>query len=85
MALGAQRRQIAGLVLRHALILAVFGAVVGVAIAFALTRLLSTLLYGVDPMDPLTFAAVSAAVTVTALIATYVPARRAASLDPITA
>ncbi|MGH7577888.1 MAG: FtsX-like permease family protein [Longimicrobiales bacterium] len=85
MALGAQRGDVSRLVLRHTLVLAGVGAASGVALAIGLTRWLSALLYGVSPVDTLTFAAVTVAVAATALVASYLPARRAACTDPVTA
>lgn len=84
-ALGAQRGDVSRLVLRHTFVLAGVGTVSGVAMAIGLTRWLSALLYGVSPVDPLTFAAVTFAVAATALVASYLPARRAARVDPVTA
>jgi predicted permease len=83
MALGATPRDIALLVLGHGLVLAVSGIVAGVAGAFVLTRVMRSLLFGVGAADALTYAAVVALVFVTALTACYVPARRAARLDPV--
>lgn len=85
MALGAQRGDISRLVLRHTLVLAGVGATAGVAMAVGLTRWISALLYGVSPVDPLTFAAVTVAVAATALVASSLPARRAACMNPVTA
>jgi putative ABC transport system permease protein len=85
LALGADRSQVLGMVLRHGLSLAAAGIVVGLVGAFALTRLMQTLLYGVGPNDPLTFIAVAAALLVVALLASLVPARRATKVSPMTA
>ena len=79
----ATPRGIRLLVLRHGLIMAVAGVVFGVAGAFVLTRLMQSLLFGVRPTDPLTYLLVSGLVVATALAACYVPARRAARLDPM--
>jgi putative ABC transport system permease protein len=82
MALGALPRDIFALVLRQVLILVVTGVGVGILSAIAITRLLSGLLLGVSARDPITFAAISLALIVVALVACYLPARRAAKLDP---
>ncbi len=85
MALGAQRRSIFGLVLRHGIQLAVMGVVIGLAGAFAATRILSTLLYGVSITDPATFLLVPFLLIVVSALACYVPARRASKVDPLIA
>ena len=84
-ALGAQRERVLRLVIQQGLTLTLLGIAIGVIGAYALTRLISTLLYGVAPADPLTFALVSAVFVAVALVASYVPARRAAMVDPIIA
>jgi putative ABC transport system permease protein len=84
MALGAQRQDVVKLVLRHGVLLVAFGIGLGVAGALALTRFLSTLVYGVKPTDPLTFIAVTLILTTVALLASYLPARRATRIDPMT-
>ena len=84
MALGADARQVLGLVLGHALRLALIGVVLGLAGAFASTRLMATLLYGVTPTDAATFAGVSALLVAVAALASFVPAWRAAQTDPAT-
>lgn len=81
-ALGAGRTNVLQLVLRHALGLAVAGVVLGVVIAFAWARLLRSLLFGIGPSDPFTFVAVAFLLLAVAFVASYVPARRAASVDP---
>ncbi|HEX4955257.1 MAG TPA: ABC transporter permease [Thermoanaerobaculia bacterium] len=83
MALGARREDVRTLVLRHGLTLAGIGVVVGLAAAAGLTRVLATLLYGVTPLDPLTFTVVTGAVVLVALVASWAPARRAAGIDPM--
>ena len=84
-ALGAQRDRVLRLVIRQGLTLTLFGIVLGVIGAYALTRLITTLLYGVAPADPLTFAGVVAVFLAVAVLASYLPARRAAGVDPIIA
>jgi predicted permease len=85
MALGASPRDVLGLVMRQGLVLAGIGLVLGLAGSFAATRLLTKLLYGVKPTDPLTYAAVAVVLAVVAILATYVPARRALKVDPLIA
>ena len=82
LALGAEPGTLATMFVRDGLRLAVVGVVVGLAGAFALVRLMSSLLFGVSAIDPITYVVVSAALFLTALGATYVPSRRAASVDP---
>jgi ABC-type antimicrobial peptide transport system permease subunit len=82
-ALGAEPRDIFGLVLRQGAILAVLGIVIGLAASFALTRALSSLLFGVSATDPLTFVSVAIALLLVALLACYLPARRAMRTDPL--
>jgi len=82
MALGAGPRELLGLVVRQGLGLAALGIGVGIAAALALSRVLSSLLYGVSPADPPTYAAIVLGVAAVALLASYLPARRAARLHP---
>jgi predicted permease len=84
-ALGAQRADVVRLVVGQGLVPTLIGIAVGLAGAFALTRFLVSLLYGVKPTDPLTFVAVSLVLAGTALFACYLPARRAAKVDPMVA
>ncbi len=84
-ALGAQQRDVMLLVLAQGARLALIGIAIGLLAAFGLTRLMASLLYGTSVSDPLTFAAVSAVLFVVALLACYIPARRAMKVDPIVA
>ena len=83
MALGAQRKDVMELVVTQGLKLVVIGVTIGIAGALALTRFLSSLLYGVKPTDPATFVAVSLILVGVALLASYIPARRATKVDPM--
>jgi putative ABC transport system permease protein len=85
MALGAQRADVFGLVLRQGMRMTFLGLFIGLAGAFGLTRLLSGMLYGVKPGDPLTFALVSLFLTGVALLACWLPARSATRVDPMIA
>jgi putative ABC transport system permease protein len=84
-ALGAQRTDVLHMVLRQGLVLAGFGIAVGVAAALATTRLLASLLFGISPSDPATFASVAGLLIAVALSACYVPARNAMKVDPMVA
>ncbi len=84
-ALGAQSSNVLGLVLSKGMLLASLGLIAGVTIALVVTRFLSTLLFEITPTDPVTFIAVSLLLTLVALLATYIPARRATKVDPIVA
>lgn len=84
-ALGARTGDVLKMVLRHGLILAAIGLVIGLGIAFALTRLMSAMLYGVTATDPLTFAIIALLLSGVALLACYLPARRATQVDPLIA
>ena len=85
MAVGAQIRDVERLFLRHGIVLAGIGLVLGMGSAAALTRLLSSLLFGVGPLDPLTYAGAAVVLVGAALLATYIPARRVARVDPTSA
>jgi predicted permease len=85
MALGAQLGDVRKMFLRHGLWLTATGLALGIGVALVLTRVMSALLFGVGPTDPMTYAAVSGALSAVALLATYLPARRASRVDPIVA
>lgn len=85
MALGAQRSDVLGLVVRQGMTLAAIGVVAGLAGAFGLTRVMASLLFNVQPDDPATFLAISFLLIAVAFLACYLPARRAAKLDPMIA
>ena len=85
MALGAQRAEVSGLFVRHALLLTAIGLALGLGAAVGLTRLMSALLFGVGALDPLTFAAVAVLLGTAALLASYLPARRASRMNPVDA
>ena len=84
-AIGAEPWSILRLVVGDGLKLALLGAALGIAAAFALMRLLSSLLYGVGEYDPVTFLAMPAALVAAAVLAAYLPARRAMRVDPVVA
>ena len=84
-ALGARRRELARLFVAHGFVLALIGVACGLAGAVALTRFLASLLFGVNPLDPLTYAAVSLGLLVASIAASYLPTLRAMRVDPIDA
>jgi predicted permease len=85
MALGAQQGQVLSLIMRQGLVLAAAGVAAGMALALVLTRFLATLLFGVQPLDPVTFVCVALLLMLISLAACYLPARRATRVDPIAA
>jgi putative ABC transport system permease protein len=85
MALGAHTRDVLKLIVKSGMWLAIIGACAGLAGAFAITRLMSSLLFGVSPTDLLTFGLVTAGLLMVALLACYIPARRATKVDPLVA
>jgi putative ABC transport system permease protein len=85
LALGAQPREMTRLFVRYGLTLTATGAAIGLLAAAGLTRLMSSLLFGVSPLDPITYAAVPFVLVTAAVLASYLPARRVASVDPVEA
>jgi len=84
-ALGAQQRDLKRMFVRHGLALAGVGVAIGLVAAAGLTRLMSTLLYGITPLDPLTYAAVPVILVMTTVLASYLPARQVMSIEPVEA
>ena len=82
-ALGGGRSQVAGLIVRRSLTLTGTGIAAGLAAAVLTSSVLENLLFGISAVDPLTFAAASVLLILTSLMASYIPARRAASVDPV--
>jgi putative ABC transport system permease protein len=85
LALGASRGEILALVIGNGMLLAAVGLAIGLAGSLALTRLLKSLLFGVSATDPWTMAGVAALLSAVALLACYIPARRATAVDPLIA
>jgi putative ABC transport system permease protein len=85
MALGAQRRDVMKMVVWRGLALAGAGVAIGLGASYALTRLMKTLLFGVSATDPLTFTVIALSLGLIALLAGWIPARRAAKVDPMIA
>lgn len=85
MALGAQRRRVLWLLLGQSMKLALIGIGLGLLLAFVVTRFASSLLYGVSASDPVVFGGTALLLVLVALLASYLPARRATRIDPITA
>jgi len=84
-ALGAKRGELRAMFVRHGLVLAGIGVVIGLGAAAGVTRLMSTLLYGITPLDPVTYVAVPVLLVIATVLASSVPAWRAASVDPVEA
>jgi ABC-type antimicrobial peptide transport system permease subunit len=85
LALGAREGNVVGMILRSGLWLTLVGIALGVVGALALSRTVESMLFGIEPTDPLTFVAVSLLLGIVAMAACYMPARRAAKADPIEA
>jgi ABC-type antimicrobial peptide transport system permease subunit len=85
LALGAQKNVLRWMFVRSALILTATGAVIGIVAAAGLMRLMKSLLFGISPLDPFTYIAVPLMLGAAAALASYLPARRAASIDPVVA
>jgi putative ABC transport system permease protein len=85
MALGAEKTDVLRLIFRHAVRIGAMGVIIGIAAAYLATRTLSSMLYGVNPHDPLIFAAVIISILVVILLASYIPARKATLVDPLIA
>jgi len=85
MALGAERRHVLSLVLKHGMLMTAFGIALGLIGSYGLTKLMATLLFEVKPTDKLTYVSVAAGLILIALIACYIPARRATKIDPLVA
>ena len=83
--LGAQPAAVRQMFVRHALLLAAIGVGCGLTAAVGLTRLMSSLLFGVSPLDPVTYSSVSAVLVAAAFLASYVPARKATGIEPVDA
>jgi ABC-type antimicrobial peptide transport system permease subunit len=85
MALGAQQHQVLWMVIRESLVLCALGAILGLPLAIAGSRLLKAMLFGIQPGDPFTFVVALLGIAIVALAASLVPARRASSVDPLVA
>lgn len=82
LALGAQRGELKRMFVRHALLLASVGLAVGLVVSAGLTRVMSTMLFGVSPLDPATYALGARVLVLAAILASYLPARSTAAVDP---
>jgi putative ABC transport system permease protein len=85
MALGAEARDVVKLIVKQGMRLTLIGTIIGLALSVAMTRLIANLLYGVKAIDPATFAGVAIFLMVVALLACYLPARKATKIDPMIA
>jgi ABC-type antimicrobial peptide transport system permease subunit len=85
LALGAQKGELKWMFVRSALVLTGVGVVIGVVAAAGLTRFMKSLLFGISPLDPLTYVAIPFILVSAAVLASYLPARRAAAVDPVVA
>jgi putative ABC transport system permease protein len=85
LALGAQPRDVLTMLVGQGMTLAASGAIIGIAAALGITRVMASLLFGVSPTDPATFAIITAALMLVAFVACYAPARRATVVNPVTA
>ena len=85
MALGAQRDELTALFVRQGMWLTGIGAACGLTVAFVTMRLMSSILFNVSPVDPITYVAITAGVVATAYLACYLPSRRAATVNPVNA
>ena len=85
MALGAERGRVLWMIMRESLIVSAIGILIGLPLAFAASRLLKTMLFGLTPTDPLSFVAALLTIVVVATGASLIPARRASSVDPMVA
>jgi len=83
MAIGAQPRDVFRMIIGHGMLLTLIGVMLGLVGAFAFTRLMTAMLFGIEPTDPLTFAVIALLLSLVALVACYVPGRRATKVDPV--